>query len=639
MNLIVGTAGHIDHGKTALVRALTGVNTDRLPEEKRRGITIDLGFAELRLGDLNIGFVDVPGHERFVKNMLAGAGGIDLVLLVVAADEGVMPQTREHFEICRLLGIKAGIVVLTKSDLVDDEMLELARLDVAELTEHSFLEAAPTIAVSSKSGKGIVELKNVIESTATRIPPRRSLHVARLPIDRSFTIKGFGSVVTGTLSAGEISEGAEVEVLPEGRRVRVRGVQTQGRSVEKAVAGQRTALNLGGIDHSELSRGMVLAEAGLIEPTPILDAVLEVVQSAARPIRSRQRIRFHLGADEVLGRVHVLNKSGELAASEKGFVQLRLERPAAALPGDNFVIRSYSPQTTIAGGQVLDAQAPRHRTGDLARATAFLEKLLDARQSAAETCRLFIEAAGKKGLTIGRLRTKTGFAASVAEKAINELCESGQILEFNACVISAKIFAELKKQTVDLVNAFHANDPLAAGISREAVRDRIFAFTEPAVFYKVMADLQSSGQIRFENEMLRAAGRTAELSAVQKQVLERLRQIFAADNYEVPKLDEALRVVSAATETNAAQNRKIFQMLLDSNEVIKVTGDFYFNRKAIDALASKLREQASRTPDRLIDVAKFKEIAGISRKYAIPLLEYLDSQRITTRYGDKRRVI
>ena len=341
MNLIIGTAGHIDHGKTALVRALTGVDADRLPEEKKRGITIDLGFAELRLGDLEIGFVDVPGHERFVRNMLAGAGGIDIVLMVVAADEGVMPQTREHFEICRLLGTKAGIVVLTKSDLVDAEMLELVKLDVAELTEHSFLQDAPIVPVSSKTGEGIDELKAVIKEVAKQIPPRPRISVPRLPIDRSFSMKGFGSVVTGTLTGGEIAEGAELELLPSGKRVRVRGVQTQGRSVEKAAAGQRTALNLGGIDHSALARGMVLAESGAVVPTQIIDTELEVVPGSARPVRSRQRVRFHLAAAEVLGRVHVLSDAAEILPGGRGFVQLRLESPVAALPGDRFIVRSY----------------------------------------------------------------------------------------------------------------------------------------------------------------------------------------------------------------------------------------------------------------------------------------------------------
>ncbi|MEP7214301.1 MAG: selenocysteine-specific translation elongation factor [Acidobacteriota bacterium] len=639
MNLIIGTAGHIDHGKTALVRALTGIDADRLPEEKQRGITIDLGFAELRLGDLEIGFVDVPGHERFVRNMLAGAGGIDVVLMVVAADEGVMPQTREHFEICRLLGTKAGIVVLTKRDLVDDEMLELVKLDVAELTEHSFLENAPVIAVSSKSGEGIGELKDAIRNISSQIPKRTDLFVARLPVDRSFTMKGFGSVVTGTLLAGEITEGSELELLPAGSRVRVRGVQTQGRSVKAAAAGQRTALNLGGIDHSDVERGMVLAEAGVIEPTQIIDTRLEVVPGAARPVRSRQRVRFHIGAAEVLGRVHVLNETGELEPGAKEHVQFRLEHPVIALPGDTFIIRSYSPQATIAGGIVLNALAQRHRKRDLAATNSFLKRLFEAGQDAAELCRLFVDAAGAHGLGVEKLRAKTGFAARVAADAINGLAESGRIVPVGGHLIAAAEFAELKRKTLDLIKAAQTSDPLAGGVSRETVRDRVFAFIEPSIFNKVIADLQTSGAVVAENDVLKLAGQTSQLSERQIQVLENFREIFRPDNLEVPKLDEVINNASAKFGIGAAESRKIFQTLINSNEVLKINSDFYFAREAVDDLIAKLRKHAETAPDRLIDVPSFKELAGISRKYAIPILEYFDSSRITIRQGDKRRVI
>ena len=639
MNLTIGTAGHIDHGKTALVRALTGVDADRLPEEKRRGITIDLGFAELRLGELEIGFVDVPGHERFVRNMLAGAGGIDVVLLVVAADEGVMPQTREHFEICRLLGTKAGIVVLTKRDLVDDEMLELVGLDVAELTENSFLRDAPVIAVSAKTGEGLEELKMAIEKISREIPARSDLFVARLPIDRSFTIKGFGAVVTGTLAAGEIAEGSELELLPAARRVRVRGVQTQGRTVNKAAAGQRTALNLGGIDHSELTRGMVLAEPGAVEPTQMIDTFLEVVPNSSRPVRSRQRVRFHLGADEVLARVHVLNDAGEIPPGEKGFVQFRLERPVAAFPGDRFVARTYSPQATIAGGEVLDAHAHRHRRRELSATDRFLDKLLASRQDAAERCRLFIEAADESGLSLDKLRAKTGFTTAVLSNALKGLVDSERVIRVNGQAITADAFSRLRERTAAFIKTAHARDPLAGGAPRETVREGVFAFADPAVFAGVITDLLESGKIVAENEMLRSAGHTAEMSGPQKQVLEDLKSIFRADNYEVPKLDDAIKEISDKTGTGPAEARKVFQTLLNSNEVIKVSSEFYFHREAIDALVSKMKEKASLTPDRQIDVPAFKALAGISRKYAIPLLEYFDSKRITARQGDKRRVL
>src|SRR5207247_5749293 len=318
-SIIVGTAGHIDHGKTALVRALTGIDADRLPEEKRRGITIDIGFADLDLGDVQIGFVDVPGHERFVKNMLAGAHGIDLVALVIAADESVMPQTREHFQICRLLGVRSGLVVLTKKDLVDEELLAVAQVEAKELVAGSFLEDAPIIAVSSRTGEGIDELKSALREIGLQVPARSTEFITRLPIDRAFTMRGFGAVVTGTLIAGEISEGEELELLPSAVRVRVRGVQVHGVAVKRALAGQRTAVNLSGIETAAIERGMTLAPVGRLRPTQIIDARIQMLGDAPRAIRSRQRVRVHLDATEALARVRVLEATGEIKPGEMAF--------------------------------------------------------------------------------------------------------------------------------------------------------------------------------------------------------------------------------------------------------------------------------------------------------------------------------
>ncbi|HEV7843378.1 MAG TPA: selenocysteine-specific translation elongation factor, partial [Pyrinomonadaceae bacterium] len=360
-SVIVGTAGHIDHGKTALVRALTGVDADRLPEEKRRGITIDLGFAELDLIDVRASFVDVPGHERFVKNMLAGAHGIDLVALVIAADEGVMPQTREHFDICRLLDVKSGLVVITKADAVDEELLQLVEIEAIELVKNSFLENAPILIVSSRTGAGIEELKSGLRAAALNVPVRSSEWSARLPVDRAFTMRGFGAVVTGTLVAGEIAEGDELELLPVGKQVRVRGIQVHGKTVARAEAGQRTAINLGGVETGEIERGMVLAPVGRQRPTQIINARLKVLESAPRALRTRSRVRVHLGTAEVLARVRVLDETGTIEPGREGFAQLRLEAPVAAIAGEHFIIRSYSPSLTVAGGCVLDPLAAKHR--------------------------------------------------------------------------------------------------------------------------------------------------------------------------------------------------------------------------------------------------------------------------------------
>src|ERR1044071_9366187 len=376
-SIIVGTAGHIDHGKTALVRALTGTDADRLPEEKRRGITIDIGFAELDLGEVRVGFVDVPGHEKFVKNMLAGAHGIDLVALVIAADEGVMPQTREHFEICRLLGVKHGLIVLTKKDLVDEEMLALVCEEASELVAGSFLETASVVSVSSRTSEGVEELKSTLREIAAQVPARSEDFITRLPIDRAFTMSGFGAVVTGTLIGGAIAEGDELELLPTAQHVRVRGLQVHGAKVKQATAGQRTAVNLTGIETSELERGMVLTPPHRLRPTQILDGRATLLDDAPRALRSRQRVRMHIGAAEVLARVRVLEESGEIKPGASGFIQLRLEAPIVGVLGDRFILRSYSPQHTIAGGIIVDPFPLKHRGRELADARARLNALLE----------------------------------------------------------------------------------------------------------------------------------------------------------------------------------------------------------------------------------------------------------------------
>ncbi|MGH9960269.1 MAG: selenocysteine-specific translation elongation factor, partial [Pyrinomonadaceae bacterium] len=394
-SIIVGTAGHIDHGKSALVRALTGKDPDRLPEEKRRGITIDLGFADLDLDDVRIGFIDVPGHERFVKNMLVGAHGIDVVALVVAADEGVMPQTREHFDICRLLGVKKGLIVITKTDLVEEEMIPLVRAEVEELVAGSFLEGSPILLVSAKTGTGLSELKASLGEIASQIPPRQNNSVTRLPIDRTFTMKGFGTVITGTLVSGEISEADELQLLPSLTRVRARGLQVHGKSVDRASAGQRTAVNLGGIDSSKIERGTLLAPVGRLRATQILDVHVTVLASAPRALRSRARVRFHIHGAEVLGRIQVLDQDGQIAPGSSGFAQIRLEAPVVGLSEEPFIIRSYSPSQTAAGGLILDPFALKHRGRDLARVRQRLQGLIGADHQSRVT--LFIESSGDQG--------------------------------------------------------------------------------------------------------------------------------------------------------------------------------------------------------------------------------------------------
>ncbi|MFN6964652.1 MAG: selenocysteine-specific translation elongation factor [Pyrinomonadaceae bacterium] len=639
MHIIVGTAGHIDHGKTALVKALTGTDADRLPEEKQRGITIDLGFAELSEGDARISFIDVPGHERFVKNMLAGASGIDVVLLVVAADEGVMPQTREHFDICRLLRVRRGVVALTKSDLVDDETLEIAREDVAELVAGSFLEGAPVVPVSSRTGAGIERLREVLLDAVQSAPPRADDSAARLPIDRSFSVKGFGAVVTGTLAAGKIVEGSELELLPPGRRVRVRGVQSHGRSVSEAAAGRRTAVNLGGIDHHEIHRGMTLAEPGVLRPAQMFDAEVEVLADAPRPLRTRQRVRVHIGTAELLARVEVLDPaSAEIAAGGRGFVQLRLESPAVAVTGERFIIRSYSPQATIAGGAVLRPASERPRRKAMVSYVELLSKLSAAAGDKPTIVKRLVTDSGAGGLTIADIRAITGWRQDVAAEALSRSISAADTLDANGVHIAASAFDRLAAAAVAAIDRHHKQDPLSKGLPLDALRERVFKFVPAEVQRAVVASLVESGKASLDKDAIRSAGHRAELSPGETAAIEKLRSIFRGE-LNVPKLDEALAEAARAGRTDAATARKLLKILTDTGEIRQVTPEFYFAAAVLDDLVQKLRRFADASADRLIDVPAFKDLAGVSRKYAIPLLEYFDRTKVTARRGDKRYIL
>jgi selenocysteine-specific elongation factor len=641
MDIIIGTAGHIDHGKTALVKALTGVDADRLPEEKKRGITIDLGFAELDLGGVRIGFVDVPGHEKFVKNMLAGAQGIDLVALVIAADEGVMPQTREHFEICRLLETKAGLVVLTKADLVDEELLELVMMDAAELVAGSFLEGAPVIPVSSKTGSGIAELKDTIRELALAIPERKKELAARLPIDRSFSVKGFGAVVTGTLISGDLSIGDEVDLLPIGRKVRIRGLQTHGKSVETANAGQRTAVNLGGIDNSEIERGQTIGPVGSLRPTQIFDSFTEVLKDAKKPLKSRARVRVHVGTVEALARVQMVSDSDEILPGEKGFVQFRLETPVVVLPNERFIVRSYSPQVTIAGGRVLDGLALKHRRKDRLKVRAQLVRLsaafdADDKQSA---LKVFLEDAGEFGLSFSAIRARTGWLDSVLNAELRELIDKKSVIDADGIYLSRTVFESLAAKTVAAIQAHHKAEPLSRGILRETLREKVFSKLPGETFRRVLTILTERGEAAAEKDVVRLAAYNQNLSPAEKLILEKLRSTYTTAGLEVPTLDAALNESIGGTKVSRDQARKVFQLLLDSNELVRISNEFFFAIAAIDKLVEKLKVYAAKSEDRLIDVPAFKDIAGISRKYAIPLLEFFDQQKITRRAGDKRLIL
>ncbi len=644
-HIIVGTAGHIDHGKTALVEALTGIDADRLKEEKLRGITIDIGFADLAIDDFRFGFVDVPGHERFVKNMLAGAHGLDLVMLVVAADESLMPQTREHFDICRLLRVKSGLIALTKADLVDEELLELARAEVEDYVSGSFLENAPVIPVSSRTGQGIPELKSALAELAAHIQPKAATAVARLPIDRAFSIKGFGTVVTGTLIAGTLKAGVELDILPAGIRARVRNVQVHGRDADHALAGQRTAINLQNIDIDQVGRGSVLVPAGRLRATSMLDARLDLLASAPRPLVHRARVRLHHGTAEVMARVVVLGQgpgadaSGRLAAThriepgESRIVQLRLEEPVTALPGDRFIIRSYSPQVTIGGGVIIDALPDKHRIRDK-EALARLGQL--ERADPTERTLIFVEMSGARSMSQSEMAARTGATDEQILDAARELVRQGKVFEAASAplvLISSASYNQLAESVVNLLTDYHRREPLSLGLSREEVRERVFGDVRPEVFRAVVARLAEEGKVAAERDALRLPSHRPALNDQEAAAKQALEAAFKAARLQAGTLEE----VAAAANIPIALARKLYTLLLAEHRVLRI-GDMVFHADSIEDLKARVRAQKAINPR--MDVAVFKEITGgLTRKHAIPLLEFLDRERITRRTGNEREIL
>jgi len=633
-HLIVGTAGHIDHGKSALVQALTGTDPDRLKEEKRRGITIDLGFAHLDLNhDIRVGFVDVPGHERFVKNMLAGVGGIDLVLLVVAADESIKPQTREHFDICRLLNIRNGLVVITKCDLVDSEVLDLVKLEIQELVKGSFLENAPVVAASARTGAGLDDLRNALRRLGQGILARPLALPFRLPIDRAFVMKGFGTVVTGTLIAGSIGKDEEGEIFPEGRRTRIRGIQVHNAPSESAVAGQRTALNLAGVETSEIERGMVLAAPGLFQATSRLDCSLTVLPSA-RALKNRARVHFHSGTAETVAEVVLLN-SKELAPGMQGYAQLRLANPGLFLPGDRFIVRQFSPVITIGGGVVLDNLAERHRLLDpaIAEFLAAMEKGTDE-----ERLELLVREAGEAAMPM--LTARMGRSEAALEQLGRALQAKKRLLVLGQparVFVHAEHFLQLAGEVMRQLASFHGSDPLMRGIAKEDLRGRIRGRQKrapsAAVFNAVLRQLEKAGKIGTSGEIVRLAGRVIELDPQESAARDHIVQAFAAAGLTVPAASDVL----AGLKIDRARSHKILQLLLKEKVLVKVAEDLIFHPDALGKLKEMLARQKTKS-DR-INVGGFKELTGLSRKYAIPLLEYLDRERVTRRQGDERIIL
>jgi len=630
-HLIIGTAGHVDHGKTALVRAMTGIDTDRLKEEKDRGISIELGFASLHLpGGRRAGIVDVPGHERFIKNMLAGAGGFDLVLLVIAADEGVMPQTREHLDIIQLLQVKKGIVVLTKSDLVDEEWLDLVKEEVNDFLKGTVLENAPVATVSAVTGQGIPELLERIDQVAGETDTRVGAGPSRLPVDRVFSITGFGTVVTGTLLSGLLRVGDVVEVQPQGLASRVRSIQVHGEKVEVAEAGQRVAVNLAGLEVEQIERGSVVAGPKSIAPSHRLDVHLLLLKSAARTLKNRARVRFYLGTGETLGRVVLLDRE-ELEPGTLAYAQLQLEEQVVAAKGDRFVIRSYSPMQTIGGGSVIDPSPGRKHK-------RFRSEVLDAlatreRGTPVELVEQYL--LGNPGLSgMSDVAANTGLQVAEVEKASRELAGEERVKQINGdgreYLAALEHYRRWTGEITQLLNSYHSEYPLREGYPKEELRSRKFQALNHKLFQLLLLEMEKDGPLRVTPQAVALQSFKPGPSPEQEKQLVKIRGTLKEAFFLPPSWGDLCR----GAGLNESAGTELLQYLLRTGEMVKVSEELYFYRDVLLVAREKVVKYLLEKGE--ISVGEMRDLLQTSRKYALPLLEYFDREKVTRRVGDKR---
>ncbi len=629
-HIIIGTAGHIDHGKTTLIKALTGIDTDRLSEEKKRGISIELGFAEFKLPSGQIaGVVDVPGHERFVKNMLAGATGIDIVLLVVAADDGVMPQTREHLAICDLLGVKKGVVALTKTDLVDEEWLEMVEEDVREVLESTSLKDAPIIAVSPVKDIGIEELLDLIDEAAQEVNEKEVDLPYRMPIDRVFSLKGVGAVVTGTLWEGEIPADSQVSILPKNISARVRTVQVHSQSVDRALAGQRVALNLGGVKASELERGDVILPPDYLSASYMFDAKLYLIPEAPRPLRNRTRIRLHHCTQEVLGRV-VLLEGEELAPGKSGYVQFRLEVPIVPKYKDKFIIRAYSPVFTIGGGEVLDSHPHKHKRH---RVDVIESMKIREQGEMADIVELILKEE-KAPLTAPDIVTHSELLQDEVKTALDGLTKAGkvEILQGDGerLYLIIQVFTQIKEEILRFLEDYLKQNPLSRGAKKELVRAQVLSSLSPKVADIMFGRLIKAGLVVQESDILKLQSAETGLSDVQKQLITRLMQLLENNKFGPPTLKE----IMAELKLKQDQLQELLKILIEEGKVERVRFDLYFSGTAVEEARNKII--AFLKENERITAAEFRDLIGTSRKFAVPILEYLDLKKVTKRIEDYR---
>jgi len=619
---IIGTAGHVDHGKSALIRALTGVETDRLPEERERGISIDIGFARFPLpSGRRAAVIDVPGHEKFVRNMLAGITGIDAVILVVAADEGVMPQTREHLDILRLLEIKKGLIAITKIDLVDGEMLELVEADVAEAVAGTFLEGAPVCRVSSVTGEGLDHLLRTVDQLLEETEPKDTMAFARLPIDRAFVRPGFGTVVTGTLVGGTIRQGDRLELLPLGLDVRVRGLQVHGEPVEQARAGQRVAVNLAGIERSDVKRGHVLCAPGALRPTSSFAGRLHLLESWPKELKHGERVHLHTGTSEVLARVLLLE--GEtMQPGSSAFVQLKLEEPVVVGRGDRYIIRSYSPVHTIGGGKVIEPHAAYKRS-QAKKAIAELE----AKESGG-TGGVIAETLLQSGLTplgLGELAKRTGVPAETLRAELPGLGADVREIE-GGLWIHRRGFGRFCEAVRAELEAFYARYPLRSGLGKEELRRKLGLGGKE--FAALLSAAGAEGELSVQRDRVALPGRTPALSGGQAKLVERLRAAIAGAGFS------PLSVAELKQQVPGGDTEEVIIYLLEHGEAVRVGDDLILDTAAMQEAVRRTREHLKQHGK--ITVAEFRDLLGTSRKYALPMLEWMDEQRITRRAGEER---
>jgi selenocysteine-specific elongation factor len=632
--VILGTAGHIDHGKTSLIRALTGIDTDRLKEEKLRGITIELGFAYMDLpGGDRLGIVDVPGHERFVKHMVAGATGIDLVALVIAADEGVMPQTREHMEICELLHVKKGLVVLTKIDLVDDpDWLEMVQEDVAGYLKGTFLEGTPIIRVSAATGEGLTELKEALAKLVVQVEPRSSDGTFRLPVDRVFSMRGFGTVVTGTSVAGRLRIGDQVMVYPLQHKTKVRGLQVHNDEVQEIHAGQRTAVNLQSVERALIRRGDVVATPGALVPTHLLDVQLELLSSSPRPLKNRAKVRFHTGTAEHLATAVLLDRE-ELAAGEAAFVQIRLDQPLTALRGDRFVLRSYSPVQTIGGGTILHPLPRKHKGQGKREAAIALKGLVHGDED--EIILWHVLDAGWTGVAVEELQVRTNIARGHLDKALQRFASQRKLILFdreNQRLLHADVLAEIQHSVLAILADYHQHFPLKTGMAKEELVAQLPHPLEVKLYNFVLRQLADQEKLAMEMEWVRLHSHKIDLSGDEQKIRRQIERTFRDSGLQPPFFKD----IVADLPGNPRQHQDVLEWMVSQGILVKVKEDIYFHGAVLEELQQSLIAFLKEHGE--ISTPQFKDMTQASRKYTIPLLEYFDVQRLTIRIGDVRRL-